>query len=242
MSCGLHFAWASANAGISNSGVPTYKIRSRHEFSIHSFGRAALTGADGTVWRRENAGICCMNSGAKFSAKQWENQSAFALSAFVPAVLVRAISESHAKDKWHHEQNPAGRIKRARTGTQFFLRRQRRIPRFCTPLLRHARQRLGIYWRRACHPRLDPDRTDLSFLGHLATDHQHRHDGHYVFDGVPDSEHAEPRCQGNASQIRRADPLDERRAQPACRSRRFVRRGTEETRKTIPAHAQTSRE
>jgi len=40
--------------------------------------------------------------GAKSSPKQRENQSAFALSAFVRAVLVRAISESHAKDKWHH--------------------------------------------------------------------------------------------------------------------------------------------
>src|SRR5216117_233196 len=122
MSCGLHLACASAKAGISNSGVPTYKTRSRHEFSIHSFGLAAGAGAAGTVCRRENMGTCCMNSGAKFSVKQWENQFAFALSAFVPAVLVRAISESHAKDKRHHEQNPAGRIKRARTGTQFFLR------------------------------------------------------------------------------------------------------------------------
>ena len=49
MSYELHFAWASANAGINNNGVPTYKIRSHHEFNIHSFGRTALTDADKTV-------------------------------------------------------------------------------------------------------------------------------------------------------------------------------------------------
>src|SRR5436309_13575197 len=77
MSCGLHLAWASAKAGISNSGVPTYKTRSRHEFSIHNFGLAptAFGGADGTVCRRENAGTCCMNSGAKSSLKKREKQS-----------------------------------------------------------------------------------------------------------------------------------------------------------------------
>src|SRR5215475_11393372 len=183
-----------------------------------------------------------MNSSAKSSVKQEKNQSALCLPLPRYWALVRAITESHAKNKWRHEQNPVGRIKTARARTRFFLRRQRRIPRFRTSFFRHARQRLGIYWGRACHPRLDRDRSDVSFLGHLAADHQHRNDSHYISDGIPHSEHAEPRCQGNASQIRRADPRAQRRSQPACRSGKFVRRGTKETRKTIPKHAQTSRE
>src|SRR5262249_6706139 len=76
MSCGLQRACASANTGTSKSGVPTYKIRSRQESSIHSLRLEAVTGAAGTVCRRENAGTCCMNSRAKSSVKQEENQSA----------------------------------------------------------------------------------------------------------------------------------------------------------------------
>src|SRR6266702_400092 len=63
MSWGLQRAWASAKAGTSNSGVPTYKIRSRHESRIHSFGLDALTGSGGTVCGRENALTCCMGAG-----------------------------------------------------------------------------------------------------------------------------------------------------------------------------------
>jgi hypothetical protein len=70
MSWGLQRDWASAKTGTSNSGVPTYKIRSRQESSIHNLGFGALAGAAGTVCRRENAGTCCMNSGAKSSVKQ----------------------------------------------------------------------------------------------------------------------------------------------------------------------------
>src|SRR5438093_761381 len=76
MSCGLQRACASANTGTSSSGVPTYKITSRQESSIHSLGLEALTGAAGTVCRREKAGTCCINSRAKSSVKQEENQPA----------------------------------------------------------------------------------------------------------------------------------------------------------------------
>src|SRR5882724_1237993 len=76
MSWGLQRDWASAKTGTSNSGVPTYRIKSRHESSIHNFGLDALAGATGTVCRREKPGICCMNSGAKSSVKQRGNQSA----------------------------------------------------------------------------------------------------------------------------------------------------------------------
>src|SRR5882672_4355619 len=100
MSCGLHLAWASAKAGISNSGVPTYKTRSRHEFSIHSFGLAptVLGGPDGTVCRRENVGTCCMISGAKCPVKPQENQSALCGQPDENGCCVRAISPSRAKD------------------------------------------------------------------------------------------------------------------------------------------------
>jgi len=45
MSCGLQRAWASAKAGSNKSGVPTYRIKSRHESSIHNFDLGALTEA-----------------------------------------------------------------------------------------------------------------------------------------------------------------------------------------------------
>jgi hypothetical protein len=75
MSWGLQRAWARAKAGSNNSGVPTYRIRSRHESSIHNFGLVALTGAAGAVWTRENALSCCISSGTKFSLSHRENQS-----------------------------------------------------------------------------------------------------------------------------------------------------------------------
>src|SRR5436190_21153312 len=75
MSCGLQRAWARAKAGSNKSGVPTYKIKSRQESSIHNFGLLALTGAAGAVWTRENALSCCIGSGTKFSLTHRENQS-----------------------------------------------------------------------------------------------------------------------------------------------------------------------
>src|SRR5438552_18155655 len=66
MSCGRQRVWARAKTGTNNSGVPTYRLRARHESSIHNFGLDAA-GTAGTVCGRENALICCISSGTKFS-------------------------------------------------------------------------------------------------------------------------------------------------------------------------------
>src|ERR1044071_4182048 len=92
MSCGLHLAWASANAGISSSGVPTYKTKSRQELSIHSFRPAAGAGVDGTVCRRENPETCCMNSRSKSSLKRRGNQCALCLPLLKQFVCARKLS------------------------------------------------------------------------------------------------------------------------------------------------------
>ncbi len=51
---------------------------------------------------------------------------------------------------------------------------------------------------------LGGDRPDLPLFGHVAADHQHRHDDHHLPDGVPDPEQPEPRRRRHAGQARRA--------------------------------------
>src|ERR1043166_399377 len=91
-------------------------------------GSTASAGRQGSARPEQFADVktrapAAWNSGAKFSAKQWKNQFACALSAFVRAVSVRAISDSRAKDKWHDEQNADCRIKRTRARARFLLHR-----------------------------------------------------------------------------------------------------------------------
>src|SRR4029453_8508358 len=97
MSCGLQRAWASAKAGSNKSGVPTYKINSRHESSIHNFGLAASAGTTGTVCRRENGLSCFINTGIKFCLTHRENQSRSSEQKPVLILdLVRAFSALRA--------------------------------------------------------------------------------------------------------------------------------------------------
>lgn len=55
-------------------------------------------------------------------------------------------------------------------------------------------------------------RPDVWFLGHVAARHQYRDDDHYLPDGLPDPELAEPGQCGDPGQARRVDP-GERRSQ-----------------------------
>ncbi|PYJ63987.1 MAG: hypothetical protein DME74_01365 [Verrucomicrobia bacterium] len=64
--------------GTSNSGVQTYRTKSRQLSRIHKLGfrpAAAGAGAAGTVCGRENAETCCMRlGGAKLLSNYCENQ------------------------------------------------------------------------------------------------------------------------------------------------------------------------
>src|SRR5262249_15194630 len=104
-----------------NSGVPTYRIRSRHESSIHNFGLATPAGATGTVCRRENAGPCCMSSNAKFSLIRRENQSrSLEQIKRLPRCLVRAMYCWSAKLKWQVNKTQNKRLKEHEQERDFF--------------------------------------------------------------------------------------------------------------------------
>ena len=74
MSCALQRVCARANIGTSNSGVPTYRIRSRQLFRIHKLRFGTVSGATGAVCGDINAVTCCMNLSGKSSLHRWQNQ------------------------------------------------------------------------------------------------------------------------------------------------------------------------
>src|SRR5437773_10794164 len=76
MSCALQRVCARANIGTSNSGVPTYRIRSRQLFRIHKLRFGTVSGATGAVCGDVNAVTCCMNLSGKSSLHRyrWQNQ------------------------------------------------------------------------------------------------------------------------------------------------------------------------
>ena len=102
-----------------------------------------------------------------------------------PVVTLRANLSSIC------ERDSSREVEKKRKVPGFFLYRQRRIPNFRAPFCRDAWQRLGLWRGGVRHPRLDPHWPDISFLGHLATDHKHRDDNHHLPHGIFDSKHPE---------------------------------------------------
>src|SRR5262249_32324955 len=77
MSCALQRACATRKIGMINSGVQTYKIKSRQLSRIQKPGFRAAAGAPGTVV--ENAVTCCMPRRQVFLKSRGKSMVCFAL-------------------------------------------------------------------------------------------------------------------------------------------------------------------
>src|SRR5581483_320371 len=111
-----------------------------------------------------------------------------------------------SKIKFHKQRNPNERI----------------ISQVCSDDIGGGRIVMGFHPGSAGNRCLGRDRPNVSLLRHLATGNQHRHYDYHIPDGLPDSEHAESRCESYSPEVRRINQRREGRAHATGQSRTVV--------------------